>query len=77
MRNAGSFHGGTFGHVAVRAREALRCGAKWMVDVTRGLYREPEPTSLSETAVTTTVGIISNGTVAGTTSHRMRKMTGK
>ena len=45
MRHAGSFLGGAFGHLAARAREAFRRGAKWIVDVTRGLYREPELTS--------------------------------
>ena len=45
MRNAGSFLGGAFGHLAARAREAFRRGAKWIVDVTHGLYREPELTS--------------------------------
>ena len=45
MRNAGSFCGGAFGHLAARAREALRRGTKWIVDVTRGLYREPKLTS--------------------------------
>jgi len=45
MRHAGSFCGGAFGHLAARVREALRRGTKWIVDVTRGLYREPELTS--------------------------------
>lgn len=45
MRAAGSFLGGAFGHLAARAREAIRRGTKWIVDVTRGLYRQPEPTS--------------------------------
>jgi len=44
MRNAGSFIGGAFGHLAARAHEAIRRGAKWIVDITRGLYREPELT---------------------------------
>jgi len=33
-----SFHGGAFGSVAARAREAVRRGARWIVDVTYGLY---------------------------------------
>jgi len=45
MRGAGSFLGGAFGHLAARAREAIRRGARWIVDITRGLYREPEPTA--------------------------------
>jgi len=45
MRSAGSFLGGAFGRAAARAREAIRRGARWIVDVTRGLYREPEPTA--------------------------------
>ena len=43
MERGGSFRGGAFGHFAARAAEALRRGAKWIVDITRGLYREPEP----------------------------------
>jgi len=45
MHRAGSFCGGAFGHIAARAREAMRRGTKWIVDITRGLYREPELTS--------------------------------
>ena len=44
MRTPRSFLGGAFGHIAARTREALRRGTKWLVDVTRGLYREPRPT---------------------------------
>lgn len=43
MRAAGSFLGGAFGHLAARAREAIRRGAAWIVDITRRLYREPDP----------------------------------
>ena len=46
MHNGGSFHGGAFGHLAARTTEALRRGVKWLVDVTRGLYRSPA-TSIS------------------------------
>jgi len=38
MHHAGSFHGSAFGSVAARAREAVRRGARWIVDVTCGLY---------------------------------------
>jgi len=31
---------GAFGAFAARADEALRRGVRWIVDVTRGLYRE-------------------------------------
>jgi hypothetical protein len=41
MANRGSFRGGAFGALAARAAEALRRGARWIVDITRGLYREP------------------------------------
>ena len=34
MRSAGSFLGGAFGRAAARAREAIRRGARWIVDVT-------------------------------------------
>ena len=49
MRAAGSFLGGAFGRAASRAREALRRGARWIVDITRGLYREPDPATLPAT----------------------------
>ena len=32
MRGAGSFLGGAFGRAAERAREAIRRGARWIVD---------------------------------------------
>ena len=38
MHHAGAFRGSAFGHVAARAREAVRRGARWIVDVTCGLY---------------------------------------
>ena len=44
MRAAGSFLGGAFGRAAARIRLAIRRGARWIVDVTRGLYRESRPT---------------------------------
>lgn len=43
MRRGGSFLGGAFGHLAARAAEAIRRGTKWIVDITCGLYRDPEP----------------------------------
>jgi len=33
-----AFHGSAFGNVAVRTREAVRRGARWIVDVTCALY---------------------------------------
>ena len=52
MRAAGSFLGGAFSRTAARTREAIRRGARWIVDGTRGLYREPEPTAKSVDAGT-------------------------
>jgi REP element-mobilizing transposase RayT len=43
MRRGGSFLGGAFGHLAERTSEAIRRGVKWIVDITCGLYRDPEP----------------------------------
>ena len=47
MRSSGHFGLGSFGALASRAREALRRGAKWIIDTTAGLYRDdttpPEP----------------------------------
>ena len=40
MRSAGHFGLGSFGALASRAREALRRGAKWIIDTTAGLYRD-------------------------------------
>ncbi len=40
MRSSGHFGCGSFGALASRAREALRCGAKWSIDTTAGLYRD-------------------------------------
>ncbi len=48
MRSGGHFGFGSFGALASRAREALRRGAKWIVNTTAGLYRDdqpPEPTT--------------------------------
>ena len=48
MRSGGHFSLGSFGALASRAREALRRGAKWIVNTTAGLYRDgntPEPTT--------------------------------
>jgi len=38
MHHGGAFHGSAFGNVAARTREAVRRGARWIVDVTCGLY---------------------------------------
>lgn len=38
MHRAGAFHNSAFGNVAARAREAVRRGARWIIDVTCGLY---------------------------------------
>ena len=43
MHHAGAFHGSAFGNVAARAREAVRRGARWIVDVTCGLYGTTHP----------------------------------
>jgi hypothetical protein len=48
MRSSGHFGGGSFGALASRAREALRRGAKWIVNTTAGLYRDDQsPAELS------------------------------
>jgi len=41
MRSAGALIGAAIGDAAARAAEALRRGAKWIVDRTAGLYRRP------------------------------------
>jgi hypothetical protein len=43
MRSGGHFALGSFGALASRAREALRRGAKWIVNTTAGLYRDDQP----------------------------------
>ncbi len=43
MRSGGHFGIGSFGALASRAREALRRGARWIVDTTNGLYRDERP----------------------------------
>ena len=43
MRSGGHFGLGSFGALASRAREALRRGAKWIVNTTAGLYRDDQP----------------------------------
>lgn len=43
MRSGGHFGLGSFGALASRAREALRRGAKWIIDTTAGLYRDDHP----------------------------------
>ena len=40
MRSSGHFGCGSLGALASRAREALRRGAKWIIDTTAGLYRD-------------------------------------
>jgi hypothetical protein len=49
MRSSGHFGIGSFGALASRVREALRRGAKWIVNTTAGLYRDDrlpaEPTT--------------------------------
>ena len=40
MRSSGHFGCGSFDALASRAREALRRGAKWIIDTTAGLYRD-------------------------------------
>ena len=43
MRSGGHFGIGSFGALASRAREALRRGARWIIDTTAGLYRDDRP----------------------------------
>ena len=43
MQHGGSFRGSAFGSITARACEALRRGARSIVDRTRGLYRDPLP----------------------------------
>jgi len=43
MHRAGAFRGSAFGSLTARAREAGRRGARWIVDVTGGLYRDARP----------------------------------
>jgi len=50
MRSSGHFGLGSFGALASRAREALRRGAKWIVDTTAGLYRDDQPPAEPSTA---------------------------
>ena len=50
MRSSGHFGLGSFGALASRAREALRRGAKWIIDTTAGLYRDDTPPPEPDTA---------------------------
>jgi len=50
MRSGGHFGLGSFGALASRAREALRRGAKWIIDTTAGLYRDDQPPAEPSTA---------------------------
>ena len=45
MRSGGHFGLGSFGALASRAREALRRGARWLIDTTAGLYRDDQPST--------------------------------
>ena len=49
MRSGGHFGLGSFGALASRAREALRRGAKWIVNTTAGLYRDDRARSSGTT----------------------------
>jgi hypothetical protein len=46
MRNGGHFGAGSVGALASRAGEALRRGARWIIDATAGIYAEREPEQL-------------------------------
>ena len=50
MRSGGHFGIGSFGALASRVREALRRGAKWIVNTTAGLYRDDQPPGELSTA---------------------------
>ncbi len=50
MRSAGHFGLGSFGALASRAREALRRGARWIINTTAGLYRDDLPPTEATTA---------------------------
>ena len=43
MHRAGAFRGTAFGNPTARLREAVRRGARWIVDVTCGLYPNARP----------------------------------
>ena len=43
MRSSGHVGCGSFGALASRAREALRRGARWIVNTPAGLYRDDQP----------------------------------
>lgn len=45
MRSGGHFGLGSFGALASRATEALRRGARWIIDATAGLYRDDQPST--------------------------------
>lgn len=50
MRSGGNFGGGSFGALASRATEAVRRGARWIVNTTAGLYRNDRPPAEPATA---------------------------
>lgn len=50
MRSGGHFGLGSFGALASHALEALRGGAKWIIDTTAGLYRDDQPMAVANTA---------------------------
>ena len=50
MRSGGHFGLGSLGALASHAREALRRGAKWIIDSTASLYRDDQPTAVPNIA---------------------------
>jgi len=50
MRSGGHLGIGSIGALAARAREALRRGARWIIDTTAGLYRDATPPPEPDTA---------------------------
>ena len=50
MRSSGHFGLTSFGALASRAREALRRGARWIIDTTAGLYRDDQSPAEPSTA---------------------------
>jgi putative transposase len=50
MRSGGHIGLGTFGSLASRAHEALRRGAKWIINTTAGIYRDDRPLAKPSTA---------------------------
>ena len=50
MRSSGHFGCGSFGALASPAREALRRGAKWIIDTTASLSRDEQQMAVANTA---------------------------